>query len=375
MTKHQRRVLIFVLGGHADGLRSVPFIRAIRQAYPHSYLGVVAYQMSRHLWAACPYLDEFVPVAGEPILGSSWNDTLRKTGRVLGLVPRLLGRFDAAINLSVQPEGSYVGLLGVLAAVRVRVGYGNWRHGVTLSPGRVDMRVPYEDRAQGLLSLLGIDEVDLRLEAWCTTDDRKAVVSLLTESGWSPGQTLLVCHPGSDWSCQMWPSKQWGQLAETLVRTYRCAIAFSGTAGESPFVAEIKARAGDVIDLTGRTTYGQLAALLETADLVVSTDTLAAPLAGAMGTSVVTLPAYDTSNWSPSRLQELRAVVRFDTSSRRPWSVGCHWYRSGRIARCRSESCIGLHGMGRITVEDVLREIEAALAASAVSSAYVGSRR
>lgn len=281
------------------------------------------------------------------------------------LLPRLAGRFDVFLNLEVQAGGGFPGLLSLLAAIPVRVGHGGRRRGVNVSPGRADMRVPYEERMAELLGLLGVPIADLRLEAWCSSADGLAAEAALAAAGRRPGVPLVICHSGSDWSCQMWPARRWAELAERLSDEFGADIAFTGLAAEAGFVEEVASRAArPILNLAGRTTYEQLCAVLARADLVIGLDTLVAPLASAMGTPVVTLAAYDTSNWSAARAQELRLITEFTVAEPAPWTVSCHWNRIGRVRGCRSASCVGLHALARTGVEQVLARARPVLAGS-----------
>ena len=349
------RILVLAQGGYADGLRAVPFVRAVRRRHPTARLTVLGYAFLRELWESCPYVDRFLAVGADVILGIGWRARAAKLRRALALAPRLLWRYDILLNLSVQPEGGSAAALGVLARIPTRIGHGGQLQGMNRSPGPADMRVPYEDRAAALLRLLGIEDPDLSLEAWCSEEDRQRAGRLLVTAGHVPGRPLVVCHAGSDWSCQRWPARRWAELAGRLAARDGALVVLTGTAAEAAHTAEIAAAAqGRAVDLAGRTSFGELCAVLARADLVVTVDTLVAPLARAMGAAVTTLMAYDTSNWSAERMAEIGALTRFEVTEPPPWSVRCQWMRSGRLRRCDSESCVGIHGMGRIRPEHVL---------------------
>jgi ADP-heptose:LPS heptosyltransferase len=307
-------------------------------------------------------VDDFVVTGDDSILGRGWGARLKKVGRIARLAARLAARFDVFVNLEVQAEGGFPGLLALLSAIPLRIGHGGWRHGMNVSPGPADMRVPYEDRMRELLALLGVEVTDTRLEAWSDDADRQVVRELLAAGGWHPGRRLVVCHPGSDWSCQTWPASSWVAVARGLIDHHGMLVVLTGTDAERAQVAAIAGACGrDALDLCGSTTFGQLCALMEVAELVISGDTVVAPLATAMCAATVTLAAFDTSNWSPSRLRELNALCRFEVRHPIPWSVRCHWDRIGRVHGCRSESCVGVHGMGRIHPDEVLERAATAL--------------
>jgi ADP-heptose:LPS heptosyltransferase len=358
----RRRFLVFAQGGYADGLRAVPFIRALRQAEPGARIAVLGYEFARELWSSCPYVDDFIATGEDSILGRGWGARLRKIGRIARITPKLAARFDVFLNLEVQPHGGFPAVLPTVSLIPLRVGHGGPRYGMNLSPGVADMTVPYEVRMSELLQLIGVEVIDTRLEAWCEDGDRQAIRRLLAAEGGRSGGPLVVCHVGSDWSCQMWPAKYWTAVAKELVERHDAQVVFTGTQAEKTRVAVIASHCGSgTLELCGRTTFGQLCALLEVADLVISGDTLPAPLAVAMGTQALTLTAYDTSNWSPLRLLELNAICRFEVRKPTPWSVRCHWDRIGRVHGCQSDSCVGVHGMGRIQPDEVLTRATALL--------------
>lgn len=359
--KGRLRIAVFAHGGHADGLRAVPFVRALRDAHREASITVFGHAHSAELWDRCPYVDTFVAI-GSGSEGHGRRGGWRKVPQALRLAPSLLGRFDLTINLDVQPQGGRSGLLGLLSLAPHRVGFGTCRNGVNVSPGLADMHVSYEERCRTLLEAVGVPAGDGHLEAWASAEEVRRVRELLTGLGWDGRLPLFVFQTASDWSCQMWPAHRWAELTDRLVERFGATVAFTGVVADRTFVERIRTGIHyRSLDLTGRTDYGELAALLGQAALVVSTDTLVAPLALAMGAAVVTLPAYDTSNWSAERMLELGLIARYRELPRITWSARCHWHRSGLVPGCESASCVGLHGMGRITVGDVLERVEQVL--------------
>lgn len=353
-----KRFLLYAQGGYSDRLRAVPFIRALWKSNHGGSVTILGYEPGRDLWESCPYIDEFISMGAGPILGRGRGTDIRKAllAARVGLARR--GRHDVFLNLSVMPEGLFPGLLSTVAGIPIRAGFGGPRQGVNLSAGPSDLRVPFETRATRLISLIGVEVSDLSLEAWCADEDRAEVDRLLAEP-FPTSARIAVCHPTSDWSCQMWPAERWAEVIDGLWRRHRCRVVITGLAEERAFIDEILERVSvPVTDLTGRTSHLRLVALLERANLVVTLDTLVAPLARAVGTQVVTLMPTDTPNWSPQRLIELGSLgVAEEADDFRPWSVLCKWRRTGVVERCQSASCVGLHGMGRIQPDSVLDRI------------------
>jgi ADP-heptose:LPS heptosyltransferase len=84
------------------------------------------------------------------------------------------------------------------------------------------------------------------------------------------------------------------------------AVVLTGTAADAPVTAAVAAgsdaaNAANLLDLAGRTTFAELAAVLSRADCLASGNTGPAPLAAAVGPPVVSVfaPAVSAAAWRP----------------------------------------------------------------------------
>jgi len=104
-----------------------------------------------------------------------------------------------------------------------------------------------------------------------------------------PGPVLAI-HPGAGWQTKRWPARHFARIAEMAFRTFGASVVLIGGNDCRAEGAEIAAQcSGPVLDLTGRTTLRELAALSAAVDLVLSGDSGPMHLAAAMGTPVVSL--------------------------------------------------------------------------------------
>ena len=110
-----------------------------------------------------------------------------------------------------------------------------------------------------------------------------------------PGNApLLVVNPGASVAERNWPARRYAQLIDTAQARWGARVVMTGGADpeERALAGRIRGEvSGEVLDLSGRTTVRQLAAVLEVADCVVAPDTGPAHIAAAMGTPVVGLYA------------------------------------------------------------------------------------
>lgn len=117
---------------------------------------------------------------------------------------------------------------------------------------------------------------------------------------WSDGYVVL--HPGASVPARAWPEHRWLDLARVLSdRGLRVVV--TGAPGERALTARVAAAygSGDVMDLGGRTSLGELSGVLRAASVVVAANTGPAHLAAAVGTPVVSLfaPTVPFERWRP----------------------------------------------------------------------------
>ena len=94
-----------------------------------------------------------------------------------------------------------------------------------------------------------------------------------------------IVHPGCAFAARRWPLDRYATVARRLARA-RLRLVVTGSTAERPHATRLAAEAGLPEDsvLAGRTTLGQLAALVADATLLISGDTGIAHLATAYGT-------------------------------------------------------------------------------------------
>ena len=128
-----------------------------------------------------------------------------------------------------------------------------------------------------------------------------------------PGETgrpLAVLHPGARWSSKLWPAASWAHLAEWLrdqgLPGGRHREPRRPGVGRGAWSAQCRA---PLLNLAGRTSLAQLAAIFRKARLAVTTDTGAMHLAAALGTPVVALFG-PTAPWRTGPFGDGHLVVR-----------------------------------------------------------------
>ncbi len=116
---------------------------------------------------------------------------------------------------------------------------------------------------------------------------------------------MIAIHPGASDPAKRWPENRFAELMDNLVERYKAKIIMIGASGMTDIVGKITSSTkGKAIDLTGKTTIGQLTALLMRCDLLVSNDSGPVHIAAGVGTPVVSIftrnqPGINPERWKP----------------------------------------------------------------------------
>jgi ADP-heptose:LPS heptosyltransferase len=258
-------VLVLRALGLGDLLTAVPALRGLRRAHPRHRVVLAAPAPLGELVALTGAVDELLPTAG--------------------LVPLAAPPPEVAVNLHGRGPQS----IAILRALR---------------PGTLLTHAhPEHPEVPGPRWRDDLHEV----RRWCRLLGKAGIACDPADLGLhrpaepSPAPGAIVVHPGAGFPARQWPAERYAAVARELARGGR-PVVITGDAGQRRLAERVAAGAGlpDGAALAGRTTLGQLAALVAQADLVVCGDTGMAHLATAYGTpSVVLFGPVAPRHWGP----------------------------------------------------------------------------
>lgn len=338
-----RRIVILLFGDLGDTLLTVPAIRALRTRFPDSRLTLLAKELPGQIVDALDLVDEVVVV--DKHLFDRPASILSPTAwlRLLRVFLRLrAARADTVVlfhHLVTRWGTVKFGLLALASGATERVGIDNGR-GWFLTRSVTDQGFGARHEAEYYLDvarLLGAEGA-LQLEAPVTPDDRLAAERILARAGLVERRIMAV-HPGSGWygPGRRWPAPAFARAVELVLREEDLTCVLIGTDQEAHETGEVAAYLGSrAVDLTGRTTVGQLGAVLKRCEVVLANDGGVAHLAAAVGTPAVTIfgPSNDRA-WRPL----LGTVVASDLPCRPCFYVD---FRRGLPAGCATRECMSL---------------------------------
>jgi len=126
-----------------------------------------------------------------------------------------------------------------------------------------------------------------------TSQEHTWVTERLQQAGITPGDPIVVIHPGTGAEVKLWSTEAWATCANALptllTTTLPVRIILTGSQRERPMLEEIASGMTSPPLLLTSTTVGQLAALLQRAILVLGVDNGPLHLAVAQGTPTISI--------------------------------------------------------------------------------------
>ena len=289
-------ILILRMSSLGDVVHALPTLAALRRRFPRARLGWVVRPAVKDLLVGNPCLDEVL------VLGSPKQAALAGNGpQVIGL-PDLLHPVGLARALRARSYELTLDLQGLLkssfiaylSGARWRIGYQSWQEGqflfnnLRLVPDRKDIHAIWG--YLGFAQVLGADPLPIEFPVGWSSQDEGAVSQLLAEKGLLHVEQSVALAPGGTWQSKRWPPESYGEVALTLARRAGLRSVIVGSGVDAERAALIRRVAGEAaVDLTGRTTLKQLAALLKRSALMIGNDTGPMHLAAALGTRTVAI--------------------------------------------------------------------------------------
>jgi len=342
-----KRILIINLGGLGDILLSTPALKAIRQAYPKAIIELLV----------VPYLYNYARGINGVDKVYVWYKKPCPVSLLKNLVVLLKlrqRRFDLAVNMRtlVSLRGARaMGFLLWLINPGLKVGRDTCGRG-----GFLDIKIPESDWGEKYerdydletAASLGAQIVSREVVFVLSQTDRLQVDEILNRELINPNWPIIGIHPGGEPS-RRWPRENFVELIKRLKNRGDFNFVVTGDKRERGLakflVAKSKIR---VINLAGRLSISQLAALIERCCLYITNDTGPMHIAASLNVSTVAI-------FGPGSL------VRYDP---RNISNRCKVvYHKHECAPCNKKRCARLNCLKEISVEEVFNAASLLLAA------------
>lgn len=354
---HPRRILVIRLDLIGDLVLSLTVVRALKQTYPDAEIDLLAVPSSAKVISADPDIAEIIGY--DPNIWRRPKALLqaRNWREALALRRRLRARhYDLAISVF----GPWAALLTVLSAAPRRLGFARESYPGLLTdtvPGRHWDRHDHLHEVDYCLKLAQAAGATITPESriphlYVSSQARRETLQLLEQVGVKDTAPLIACHVSSNNGySKRWPTPYWATLIDRLIREDGAQVVLTGAPNDLPLLADVTRRTQEQpINLAGKTSLSQLAALLERADVLVTGDSGPMHIAAAVGSPLIAIHGpTDPAQSGP--VSPKATILRSDI-----WCSPC--YNAHGPANCRFQTT---QCMKNVTPAQVLEAVHATL--------------
>lgn len=301
-----KRIVILLPNWVGDVVMATPTLRAIREHFPDSFIGLV-----------------LRPTGAEVLEGSGWADEMfikpvgkekKSVGDFLTLSHSLRrARFDTAILLTNSFRAA---LLAKLAKIRRRIGYDRDGRMLLLTDYLIPAKkkgkflpVSMRDYYLAIAKYVGCEIGNIDPELVATESDNRSLDGLLAQLGVEAGKPIVVLCPGAAFGpTKCWAPERFAAVADRLTADFDAQPVISCGPREFEIGQRVSQSAARRVFLPTpeQLPLGTLKALVARSGLVVTNDTGPRHFAISFGVPVVTIfgptdPAWTETNYPLER--------------------------------------------------------------------------
>lgn len=277
------RIAIIKPSALGDIIHSLPVLTALRRRYPDAHITWVVNKAYEPLLRGHPQLNATLAFDRAAVRKGMLSAVQGYTGFL-----RLCRtqNFDLVVDLQGLLRS---GLMTMASGATRRVGLSTAREGATLFYTDIVKVADFNaihavDRYWLVAEALGAGDGDKQFHVHVPEPERAWATDLLR----GKPRPYLALSAGSRWETKRWPPSHFAELLRRMEALTGGTVICVGSPDEASLAqAATRERTMPVVDLVGRTSLPQLAAVLAQADVMLANDTGPLHLAAALGRPVV----------------------------------------------------------------------------------------
>lgn len=339
-----KKILIVELKLIGDILVITPSIKALRRKFPNAKITVMIPPSMKPVITNNPYINKIISTTNEEIK-KNFNNILTK----------IKCQYDLAIIF--HPGSKLISKLIYKAKIPYRIGCtkvgfieGKGYHLTHKTHPTFKLKHKVNDNLD-VIKTIGVnvkEEQDRYPELYIPKKDKIKIERILKKKGFSKKDFLICIHTNPNHNSHRWIEERFRELSKRLIEIYKAKLIFTGMKKHINDIKEITKdlKNKDYFILAGKTNLKQYFEALKVCNIVITVDTSAMLIAGAVKTPVITL--YGAGNpkiWHPY------CETHIDI------------YKNEVCTSCMKHKCFRkgkrhMECMKAITVNDVLEAVE-----------------
>ncbi len=323
--RNVKKILVIKLRHIGDVMLTIPVFRALRENFPDSHISALVNSGTEEVLSGNHLIDEII-IFDRNI--KKMNTAIRCIKELSFLKQIRMKGFDMTVDLT---SGDRAAMVSFASGARYRLAYSPKR-GIL---GKRYLYTHLSKKQSGqhmvlqnleIVRQFGIDTEHKQLNFFIPDDAKMFVRKVFEENNIPPhsplskggqrGVTIVHVHPTSRWLFKCWKDKYMAEVIRRLIDKGITVIVTSSPDRREMEKAKnilslvdeltppdipplVRGGIGGVIDLCGKTTIKQLAAIADASDIFIGVDSSPMHIAAAVGTPVIAIFGAGVKSWRP----------------------------------------------------------------------------
>ena len=275
------KFLVVSATGIGDTIWGTPAIQALKDTYPHSYVGLLTSPLGYETLKGNPHIDEiFIFQQG---FKGVWS---------LPFLLRRLRKRKIATVFFFHSSDRVLWPLSYLAGPSDIIGIEGENKGLDFLLSKAIPNTPHLHGIEKRLNLVqevGARTLQRQIAIFLTNPERDMADRFLKEHGIDPHAQIIGLHPGAQKPFKCWSKKSFIAVGNHLADEYGCRTIVTGNDKEGRLGEEMARQISRAISAAGKLSPQGTAALIEKMALFITNDTGPMHIALALGVPTVAL--------------------------------------------------------------------------------------
>jgi len=282
--RSRKRILVIKISSLGDVILVTPSLKALRRQFGNAYIKVLVGADSAEALKGIPYIDG--------VIACDFKHAHKGLKGILALSGILREEdFDIVVDFQNNKKSH---LLGWISGAVKRYGYDNGKMGFFLTDKVKDAKKAMDpvDHQLKVLNLLGITDMDKQLSLFPSDADAVWAEKFLKDN-WMQAAGPFVCvHLESSprWISKRWPAQHFVKLTDRLAKDMSIRVLVTGQNQDDEWNRNfLRLAKTKPVSAIGKTTIGQLAAIIARSSLLITSDSAPMHIAAGVGTPFIAL--------------------------------------------------------------------------------------
>ncbi len=324
MFKNIKKILVIKLRHIGDVLLTVPTIRALKETFPDACVSLLVNPGTEDVLSGNVLIDELM-VFDRTVKNLS---PVKKYANEIRFIKKIRGKgFDMTVDLT---GGDRAAILSFLSGARYRLAADFGRKGfigkkyLYTHLTKIDRQKHMVLQNLDVVKRFGITTDNTNVDFFIPEEIKQSIKKTLVENGITEKDKIVHVHPTSRWLFKCWKDEYTAEIIGWLIdKGLKVVVTSAPDSKEMEKAKRILSLVGDspsrsigmgqsplpssrithyascILDLCGKTTIKELAAISEASDLFIGVDSAPMHIAAAVGTPVIALFGPTGKEWIP----------------------------------------------------------------------------